>query len=649
MAETPPHDAYAPTVTPDPPAQGSQEPGTLDTASPGAGSTVARYRDSAVLGRGGMGEIRLCHDDRIGRDVALKVMHPCDPGARASAIRRFSREARIQGQLEHPAVVPVYDLGIGEDGAPFFTMKRVAGLTLAAILDGLRAKNEALLARFSWRKLLAAFISACQAVEFAHSRGVLHRDLKPPNLMLGDFGEVYVLDWGIAKTAKGTEVTGRITPPSIDPAEHGDADATGAGAILGTPGYIAPEQLRGADTVGPAADIYALGAILFEILMLEPLHARGPADVLIAATLAGAEARASVRAPDRNVPPELEAICVRATALDPAARFASARELLEAVERYLDGDRDLERRKLLAEEHASRAAASARRAFADGPDALAARSEALKQAGSALALDAGQPQALATLLRLLVEPPRRIPADVAKAMGESSTDLWRRGAITGGLVYLATIPFAGLIAWMGVRDVGQFVLMSGLLVTLAAVSLLFGLSRWGRPGLAIVVAAINALGLVALSRVFGPFVIVPAFAVASTMVFTSHLEGRLQLVVIGLGCAGVALPAVGEWLGVLPASYLFEDGQLAIVPQLAHLPPVATLATLLFSSLAMIIGASFLIMLGRRALIDAERRLMLQTWTLRQLVPDEARVPSLALTPGPEAASSSIERYFARS
>src|SRR5690606_35261563 len=184
---------------------------------------------------------------------------------------------------------------------------------------------------------------------------------------------------------------------------------------------------------------------------------------------------------------------------------------------------------------------------------------------------------------------------------------------------------------------------------LAGSSLLFGLSRWGRPGLELVVATLNALGLVALSRVFGPFVIVPAFAVASTMVFTSHLEGRYQRAVIALGCAGVALPTLGEWLGVLPSSYVFEDGRMVIVPQLADLSPVASTVTLVFSSLALVIGASVLIVIGRRVLIDTERRLMLQTWTLRQLVPDEARAPSLALTPPPDAVLSPSERYFARS
>jgi serine/threonine protein kinase len=624
MAETPPHDAYAPTVTPDPPARG---PATADSETPSPGAmTTGRYRASSLIGRGGMGEIRLCHDDRIGRDVALKVMHAYDADARATAIRRFSREARIQGQLEHPAIVPVYDLGTDDEGMPFFTMRRVAGLTLAAILDGLRTKNEALVARFSRRKLLAAFISACEAVEYAHSRCVVHRDLKPSNLMLGDFGEVYVLDWGIAKTLQSADDTGRPTPPSLPSAAAGDA--TGIGQVLGTPGYIAPEQVRRADAVGPAADIYALGAILFEILTLEPLHARGSVDDLMAATVLGSDARASVRAPHRDVPPELEAICVRATALDPAARFASTRQLIEAVERYLDGDRDLERRKQLAEEHASRAAANARRAFEDSPDALDARSSALNEAGRALALDARQPQALSTLLRLLVEPPRRIPAEVDKAMGESSTDQWRRGAVTGGFVYLACIPFAGLIAWMGVRDMGLFALTAALLVTLAATSLVFGLSRWGRPPLAIVVATLNAIGLVVLSRIFGPFVIVPAFAVASTMVFASHVDGPKQVAVIALGCVGVAVPAVGEWLGVFSPSYLFEAGRLVILPQLAELPSLATNTTLLFSSLAMVIGASFLIALNRRARIDAERRLMLQTWALRQLVPSEARASS---------------------
>ena len=231
-----------------------------------------RYRFGEVLGEGGMGEVLLAHDEHIGRDVAVKRIRATQPSP--EELSRFVREARVQGCLEHPAVVPVHDLAVDRDGRPFFVMTRLTGTTMLELLGKLRAGSEADAAA-ARRRLLHAFADVCLAVEFAHSRGIIHRDLKPANIMLGDFGEVYVLDWGVARALTEADPDG---PPSASrpfaadlTLETGD---TLIGTVLGTPAYMAPEQLAG-DRAGPAADIYALGCILYEITAGVALHAQG--------------------------------------------------------------------------------------------------------------------------------------------------------------------------------------------------------------------------------------------------------------------------------------------------------------------------------------------------------------------------------------
>jgi eukaryotic-like serine/threonine-protein kinase len=263
------------------------------------GTEEVRYHHERVLGEGGMGIVELHRDQRIGRNVAMKILHSglSDEGSQ----RRFLREAQLQGQLEHPSIVPVYDIGPRKDGSMFFTMKRVNGVTLHEIVKGHREDNPAF-EKYSRRRLLSAFSQVCVAIDFAHRRGVVHRDLKPANIMLGDFGEVYVLDWGIAK------VSGVHEDPSGDPPiTPAPAPATQAGALLGTPGYMAPEQLSGED-VAPTADVYSLGAILFELLALEPLHKRGKLEAMIASTLSVIDARPSSRGQHLDISPELDAM-----------------------------------------------------------------------------------------------------------------------------------------------------------------------------------------------------------------------------------------------------------------------------------------------------------------------------------------------------
>src|SRR5688572_17485566 len=160
----------------------------------------ARYELGRQIGEGGMGTVVLCSDRAIGRRVAMKLVRGTASGpAKLEDDARFLREARIQGQLEHPSIVPVYDVGRNDAGAAFFTMKRVGGVTLAEVIARLRAHDPEFVERFTLRRLLEAMGRVCLAIQFAHERGVLHRDLKPANVMLGEVGEVYVLDWGIAR------------------------------------------------------------------------------------------------------------------------------------------------------------------------------------------------------------------------------------------------------------------------------------------------------------------------------------------------------------------------------------------------------------------------------------------------------------------
>src|SRR5580693_3901671 len=227
-----------------------------------------RYSLGDKLGEGGMGVVHACRDRRIGRDVALKMVR-AEHAARGDLVARFLREACVQGQLEHPAIVPVYDLGRDPEGNVYFTMKRVRGATFEQIFAALRDDDEYALRQFSRRKLLTAFASICQALHFAHARGVIHRDLKPGNVMLGDFGEVYLLDWGLAKLQSGME------PPALATGTAAGGGRSVHGATMGTPGYMPPEQVRG-EPVDARSDVYALGALLFELLALEPLHPGSP-------------------------------------------------------------------------------------------------------------------------------------------------------------------------------------------------------------------------------------------------------------------------------------------------------------------------------------------------------------------------------------
>ncbi|MBX3271446.1 MAG: serine/threonine protein kinase [Sandaracinaceae bacterium] len=305
-----------------------EEPDAAEPARPATDSVGPldfheRYELLGTLAYGSMAEIRLCKDRPFAREVAMKVLRNA-PSAR-SARWRFVREARVQGQLSHPAVVPTYDLGIDPSGDLYFTMKWVRGLRLDRALAELSEGAER--PAFSERQLLSRFSQLCLALEYAHCRGVVHRDLKPSNIMLGEFGEVYVLDWGLAKVL--TESQARYEP--IDDASG--AMRTSDGSVLGTIGYMAPEQLQGeVDRVTTRADVYSLGAMLFELLAREPLH-RGSAAIQALSSLK--TDGASPRERREGVPEGLDELCFAALRADPEQRLESAKAIADAIDAHL--------------------------------------------------------------------------------------------------------------------------------------------------------------------------------------------------------------------------------------------------------------------------------------------------------------------------
>jgi eukaryotic-like serine/threonine-protein kinase len=268
------------------------------------------YRFAGALGRGGMGAVFLVEDSRLGRRVAMKVLDLPDRAGELEA--RLLREARVLAQIEHPGIVPVHDVGALADGRVFYTMKYVEGRRL----DEWAATSASLAER------LRLFEKICEPVAFAHSRGVLHRDLKPPNVMVGPFGEVLVMDWGVAKIVSGAAVTGSVsadggssasaTGSSGSKSETRAPADTAHGSVLGTPGFMAPEQARGeVAQLDSRADIYSLGAIL----------------KFLAATPASSG----------KIPRRLVAIIAKAMAQEPQSRYPSAQALAYDVAGYLDG------------------------------------------------------------------------------------------------------------------------------------------------------------------------------------------------------------------------------------------------------------------------------------------------------------------------
>jgi serine/threonine-protein kinase len=315
---------------------GNDPDATASWLAPAGHRAGHRFRIVRMHAQGGLGLVYEAHDQELGRKVALKEIQP-DKADHPELRSRFVLEAEISGGLQHPGIVPIYSLGHYDDGKPYYAMRFVEG---ASLRDAVARYHEAHPrpdpTTKEFRDLLNRFLDVCHAIAFAHSRGVLHRDLKPQNVMIGEYGEALIIDWGLAKaTGRRDPASGGRPEATLVPPSGSGLEPTQAGRAMGTPSYMSPEQAQGdLAALGPATDVYGLGAFLYHMLTGQaPVPAEEGLDAVLSRVIRGEIA--PVRALNPRVPVALEAICLKALAPRPDDRYPTARALADDLAHWM--------------------------------------------------------------------------------------------------------------------------------------------------------------------------------------------------------------------------------------------------------------------------------------------------------------------------
>lgn len=295
-----------------------------------------KYVVSDTLGEGRMGKVLEAKDIDVRRDVAIKIIKE-EGEENTEQIERFMEEAQVQGQLEHPNIPPVHELGMEENSRVFFSMQKIEGESLREILDNVRDGDEEYDQKYNLTRLLQIFNKICDGLAYAHSKGVIHRDLKPENIMIGEYGEVHLMDWGLSK------IIGRSDPHKnqelvVSDRTEDNLLVSMTGSVIGTPAYMSPEQAEGEiKNLDERSDIYSLGGILYRILTLHPPVEGENLDTAMEQVKNNIIVRPSEKAPERNIPPELESVAMKALSRNPADRYQSAGTLKKDITAFLEG------------------------------------------------------------------------------------------------------------------------------------------------------------------------------------------------------------------------------------------------------------------------------------------------------------------------